>query len=68
MSHKLKVHLKLDGTGTVELDGKTIDTVAIGFNASVDERTEATLVIPCDVEVEADIDSAELRVVQRQQS
>jgi len=68
MSHKLKVHVQQDGTGTVTLDGNPIETVAVGFNAEVGERTEATLVIPCDVEIDADIDPAELRIVSKRES
>lgn len=65
--HKLKMSFGPAGMGSVTLDGVPIETVSVGFNASMDERTEATLVIPCEVEVDADIDPAELRVVQRQQ-
>jgi hypothetical protein len=66
MAHKLKMSFGQGGMGTVTLDGVPIDTVAVGFNASIDELTEATLVIPCEVEIDADVDSAQLRIVQCQ--
>lgn len=61
----LKIKVGAGGNGSIQLDGKEIGdrVVAVGFNSSVDERTEVTLVMSIDeVEIEAEIDDEEFHM------
>jgi hypothetical protein len=67
MKH-LKIKVDARGQGSIQVDGKEVEgVVAVGFNSSVDEPTEVTLVLQVDeVEIEAEIDDERFRQVDHE--
>jgi hypothetical protein len=63
--HTVKIGLTEAGRGYVTLDGKDVETVAVAVTSEVDQPTEVTLVIHATVEIEAQVDPRQLRLVKR---
>lgn len=65
---KVTLRLGAGGFGDVLIDGKPIQTVAVGITSEAGEPTEVTLVLPpAELDIEVEVDEAHLFITKKQE-